>query len=390
MSDWQEKTIGELVTFQRGYDLAQTEFKGGSYPIVGSNGIIGYHDKFTSLENGITIGRSGNIGNPFFIESKFWAHNTCLFVKDFHDSEPKFIYYLLKTLNLKNLNSGSAVPSLNRNSIHPILVVVPERDEQIRIAKTLSILDRKIDNLRKQNQALETLAQTLFTHWFIDFEFPDINGNPYKSSGGKMIDSEMGSIPSGWGVGSFLSKFKLLSGGTPDTTNSDYWNGKIKWISAKDITPNHQQYLLETDKCISQTGIDNSATKLLPSLTTIISARGTVGKFCIIPEKMCISQSNYGIRALDEGIEFYTYLVVANSVNQLKSYAYGSVFDTITTKTFKDLEIIIPPINIIKSFEQLVKSIFLKKLNNSIQIKKLTEISESLLPKLMSGQLRIK
>ncbi len=115
MSEWREATLGEIVTFQRGHDLPKTKFKDGPYPILGSNGIIGYHDEFTTESPGITIGRSGNIGNPFFIDTNFWAHNTTLYVRKFHDSYPKFVYYFLKTLNFQNLNSGSAVPSLNRN-----------------------------------------------------------------------------------------------------------------------------------------------------------------------------------------------------------------------------------------------------------------------------------
>ncbi|MEB3282120.1 MAG: restriction endonuclease subunit S [Lyngbya sp.] len=215
MSEWKEKTLGEVVTFQRGHDLPQTQFNGGQYPIVGSNGIIGYHDQYTTEENGITIGRSGNIGNPFFIESKFWAHNTTLYVKKFHDSYPKFVYYLLKTISFQNLNSGSAVPSLNRNYIHPFPVTIPDYEEQKQIAAVLTSLDNKIENLRQQNQTLEQIAQTLFKHWFIDFEFPNDNGEPYKSSGGEMIPSELGDIPAGWRVGKLSDEFDILMGQSP-------------------------------------------------------------------------------------------------------------------------------------------------------------------------------
>jgi type I restriction enzyme S subunit len=201
MSEWKETTLGQLVTFQRGHDLSQTQFEEGKYPIIGSNGIIGYHNKFTTRKNGITIGRSGNIGSPFYIEEDFWAHNTTLYVKEFHNSYPKFVYYLLKTFNFQNFNSGSAVPSLNRNYIHPYPVYVPDYDEQVKIAAVLSCLDRKISNLRQQNETLERIAQTLFKHWFVDFEFPNEDGKPYRSSGGEMVRSELGEIPAGWRVG---------------------------------------------------------------------------------------------------------------------------------------------------------------------------------------------
>lgn len=209
MSEWKETTLGQLVTFQRGHDLSQTQFEEGKYPIIGSNGIIGYHNKFTTRKNGITIGRSGNIGSPFYIEEDFWAHNTTLYVKEFHNSYPKFVYYLLKTFNFQNFNSGSAVPSLNRNYIHPYPVYVPDYDEQVKIAAVLSCLDRKISNLRQQNETLERIAQTIFKHWFVDFEFPSEDGKPYRSSGEEMVRSELGKIPAGWHVAPFETPFLI-------------------------------------------------------------------------------------------------------------------------------------------------------------------------------------
>ena len=216
MSDWKETTLGEIVTFQRGHDLPQTEFEGGEYPIISSYGILGYHNKYTTLKDGVTIGRSGNsIGKPFYVESNFWAHNTTLYVKKFHNSYPKFVFYLLQTINFKALDSGSAVPSLNRNYIHPLPLSIPEYEEQKQIADVLSCLDAKIENLRRQNETLEQIAQTLFKHWFIDFEFPNADGKPYKSFGGAMFDSELGDIPEGWKVGRLGEIGKIITGKTP-------------------------------------------------------------------------------------------------------------------------------------------------------------------------------
>lgn len=200
MSEWKEYSIGEIVTFQRGHDLPRDEMNQGPYPVAGSNSIIGFHDKYTSDSPGITIGRSGNIGNPQLHKTKFWAHNTTLYVKKFNSVDPVFFYYLLKTLDFSQLNSGSAVPSLNRNFIHPYKVKIPvDLPTQTAIAEILSSLDDKIELNNKINQELEDLAQTLFKRWFIDFEFPNENGDPYKSSGGEMVDSELGEIPKGWG-----------------------------------------------------------------------------------------------------------------------------------------------------------------------------------------------
>ena len=164
--------LGDLVTFQRGHDLPKTQFKDGPYPVAGSNGIIGFHNEFTTRGPGVTIGRSGNIGNAFFYERDFWAHNTSLYVKEFHGSHPRFVYYLLKNFDLAGHNSGSAVPSLNRNYIHPLEVIAPQEiEEQKAIAKILSDLDAKIELNHQMNKTLEQIAQAIFKQWFVDFEF---------------------------------------------------------------------------------------------------------------------------------------------------------------------------------------------------------------------------
>ena len=137
--------LGDLITFQRGHDLPKTEMKNGKYPVVGSNGIIGYHDQYTTESPSITIGRSGNVGNPFIYYGRTWSHNTSLYIKEFKDADPTFIYYLLKTLNLGYYAGGSAVPTLNRNHIHCINVCVPDSiEDQKRIANVLQTIDDKV------------------------------------------------------------------------------------------------------------------------------------------------------------------------------------------------------------------------------------------------------
>lgn len=152
---WKKCALGDLVTFQRGYDLPKTQMKEGPYPVIGSNGIIGYHNEYTIKGPVVTIGRSGNVGNPFIVYGNAWAHNTTLYVKEFKRSNPIFIYYLLKTLNLSNYAGGSAVPTLNRNHIHSLPVIVPESiEEQKRIGEFLKLFDDKIVLNNKINDNL--------------------------------------------------------------------------------------------------------------------------------------------------------------------------------------------------------------------------------------------
>ena len=168
MGEWKEYKLGEVLTFQRGYDLPKSEMNGGDIPVAGSNGVIGYHDQYTTKGPGITIGRSGNIGVPKFYKDNFWAHNTTLYVKDFHGNDEKFMYYFLQLVDFTQFNSGSAVPSLNRNHIHELNIFIPSLKEQKRIASILNSLDDKIDLLLQENKTLEAMAETLFRKWFIE------------------------------------------------------------------------------------------------------------------------------------------------------------------------------------------------------------------------------
>ncbi len=155
MAEWITCELGDILTFQRGHDLPKTSMVDGEYPVVGSNGIIGYHNQYTTEAPSISIGRSGNVGNPFIFYGRSWSHNTTLYIKDFKGNDPIFIFYLLKTLDLANYAGGSAVPTLNRNHIHTLPITVPkDNGEQKKIASVLKTIDEKIKGNDKINNNL--------------------------------------------------------------------------------------------------------------------------------------------------------------------------------------------------------------------------------------------
>ena len=146
MSKISTTTLGKLIEFQRGYDLPKSDFNFGEFPVISSNGVLGYHNEYKVIGPGITIGRSGTVGLPHFINENFFPHNTSLFVKDFKGNDPKYIFYLLKTLGLQSQKSGSGVPTMNRNHLHPLKILAYlDIDTQQKIAAVLSALDAKIE-----------------------------------------------------------------------------------------------------------------------------------------------------------------------------------------------------------------------------------------------------
>jgi len=261
MSEWKECKLGDVLTFQRGHDLPRTEMIEGSYPVAGSNGIIGFHSKYTTKGPGITIGRSGNIGTPHFYKNDFWAHNTVLYVKDFKGNSEIFLFYFLKTLDFSQFNTGSAVPSLNRNHIHELSVEFPHLPEQRAIASILSSLDDKIDLLHRQNATLEKMAETLFRQWFVEEAKED------------------------WDEGTLDDILTVKGGATPSTSEPTYWNGNIHWTSPKDITNLNGIYLFDTERKITELGLSKISSGLLPKGTLLMSSRAPVGvlAFCEVP-----------------------------------------------------------------------------------------------------------
>ena len=173
-------------------------------------------------------------------------------------------------------------------------------------------------------------------------------------------------------------------------SETNYWNGNVCWLSGGDIAGNHKRFACVSEKCISNEGLNNSSAKLLPENAMVVSARGTVGKYCLLSKPMAFSQSNYGILPILENCYFFTYLLVAYHIDELQSAAYGSVFDTITTKTFEGVNVTLPrKENYITEFEKIIEPYFSKIKYNEFQKQSLIKARDILLSKLMSNEIKI-
>lgn len=194
-------TIGEVLNLKRGYDLTKEQMKSGSIPVVGSNGIIGYHNKSNVKKPVVTVGRSGTVGIPHIYYEDCWVHNTALYIENFKSNNPEYLFYLLKELKIDKVASSTGVPTLNRNFVHPLKIKFePNIIKQNNIVKILKNIDLKIGNNIEINRQLELITKAMYNYWFLQFEFPNDDGNPYKSSGGKMVWNEelKREIPEGW------------------------------------------------------------------------------------------------------------------------------------------------------------------------------------------------
>lgn len=358
MSEWKECKLGDVLTFQRGHDLPRTEMIEGSYPVAGSNGIIGFHSKYTTKGPGITIGRSGNIGTPHFYKNDFWAHNTVLYVKDFKGNSEIFLFYFLKTLDFSQFNTGSAVPSLNRNHIHELSVEFPHLPEQRAIASILSSLDDKIDLLHRQNVTLEKMAETLFRQWFVEEAKEE------------------------WGTGKLGDEFDLTMGASPpgESYNEEGF-GIPMYQGNADFG-----FRFPTNRVFT-----TDPKRFAEKYDTLVSVRAPVGEQNMANERCCIGRGVAAFRfKKDNSFYTYTYYKMKSLINDIKQFnETGTVFGSISKSDFENIEIVIPDKISIHKFQNEANPIDDKITTNTIQVRTLTALRDTLLPKLMSGKVRV-
>ncbi|AEW76663.1 restriction endonuclease subunit S [Aggregatibacter actinomycetemcomitans] len=373
MNELQDCILGDLVEFQRGYDLPKDAFVKGEYPVQSSNGILGYHNEYKVKAPGITIGRSGTVGIPHLITKNFFPHNTALYVKDFKGNNVQYIYYLLKNLKLNEYKTGSGVPTMNRNHLHPLKIrAFTNLKTQQSIAAVLSALDKKIALNKQINARLEEMAKTLYDYWFVQFDFPDANGKPYKSSGGEMVFDETlkREIPKGWEVKS-LGDWAEIKKGTLITEKTANTNGDIKVISAGlDFSYYHD--------------VANR-----PKNTITISASGANAGFVNFWREPifvcdCTTITNSVIGST---------LYILNFLRIVQDFIYqqarGSAQPHVYPKDIEGLKIIVPPDFLLKRFSEFVENWNLKIVNSEKQNHQLTQLRDFLLPMLMNGQVAV-
>ncbi|MGN7382498.1 restriction endonuclease subunit S [Paenibacillus sp. SAFN-117] len=307
-------------------------------------------------------------------------------------SDNKYVYYLsispeFRNVAIKSMTGTSGRQRAQVDAISKWQFRLPPIKEQKEISALLSSLDDKIELNNAINKNLEKMAQILFKRWFVDFEFPNENGEPYKSSGGEFEESELGLIPKGWKVGRATDIFDVQSGGTPKTSTSEYWNGEIPFFTPKDCS--NSLYVIETEKTITEDGLNNCNSKLYKTDTVFITARGTVGKVALAGRDMAMNQSCYALVAKSGYTQKYVFHLTQQLVNVLRKNASGAVFDAITVSTFQNLKTTLPDIELVRHFDGLVNGLYSLLLEKANETQTLQQLRDTLLPKLMSGEIRV-
>ena len=357
--------LSDAITLQRGFDLPTSQRRPGKYPVITSTGRTTTHNEARVKGPGVVIGRSGSIGGGQFIQEDFWPLNTTLWVKDFKGNNEKFIYYLLKSIDFSSFNAGAAVPTLNRNHLSSLMVRILERNEQDKIANILGTIDEKIELNRRMNETLEQMGQALFSHYFINN--PDVK---------KWEEVKIGEL------------VNIKGGGTPSTTNPDFWDGDIAWTSPRDLTGKSDAFLLATDKSITKAGLAKISSGLLPEKTLLLSSRAPIGYVALAGLPLAINQGYIAFLPGSYLSNHYMYFWLYYNMGRIKNAANGSTFMEISKSSFRNITNYKPNEKLLQEFESKADELFGMMRNNQEQIQTLTTLRDSLLPRLISGKLK--
>ncbi len=391
MSKPVNKRLGDIANFKRGYDLPSYNRKAGEYPIISSSGISGYHSEYKKDGEGIITGRYGTLGTVYYVNGKYWPHNTALYVTDFKENYPKYVYYLMKCLGSLKTSDKSTVPGINRNDLHEILVPhIKNLQTQRQIASVLSSLDAKIELNNKINAGLEAMAITIYDYWFVQFDFPYSPPSeglgvvkPYKSSGGKMVYNQelKREIPEGWEVKELQEIAKCLMGQSPKGESynqdgigtpllngpADYENGALK---GRTYTTEPTRFCQKDD--------------------LVLCIRATIGNLVYSEQEFCLGRGVAAVRANDKRLSELIYFLLIQEIERFKVQATGSIIVGITKDDLIESKCLIPKAELLDSFHNLIKPQFDKIRINIKENQKLTELRDWLLPMLMNGQVTVK
>lgn len=374
---WKKVEFQDFIKLQRGFDLPVSTMKDGDVPVLGSNGIVGYHNEAKQQPPGVVTGRSGTLGVVQLTDKPFWPHNTSLWVKDFKDNNPRFVYYKLQTLHLERFNGGASVPTLNRNVLDTLPIRIPDGILQKRLADFLTSYDDLIENNRRRIQLLEQAARLLYKEWFIHLRFP----------GHEHVKIKDG-VPEGWEMKKTEDVCETVGGGTPSTKKPEYWDGgEIPWVIPTDVTRNDCLVLLDSEKKITETGLKSSSARIVPPDTILMTSRASVGFFAIMDKEVCTNQGFINIIPNKDWLRMYLLHNLMSRIEEIRSHAGGTTYKEISKGRFRQMTILIPEKHVAQDFEffsyQTLRQIRLLKKQQS----KLIEARDILLPRLMNGDI---
>lgn len=424
-ADWVSTNWGNLVELKYGKSLKDYKHSNGKYPVYGTNGPVGWCDKPLCGFSSVIVGRKGAYRGIHFSSKPFYVIDTAFYVVPKIDINLKWAYYSLLTQDINGMDSGSAIPSTSRDDFYALQAKVPPRYIQNAIVDHLDALNDKIELNRQINATLEAMAQALFKSWFVDFD-PVIDnalaaGNPIPeplqaraatrqalaeqrgAADAKpglpvtlrqqfpdrfVFSDEMGWVPEGWEVVPLVEFGTIVCGKTPSKPRPEYFGHEIPFIKIPDM--HTAMFVVDPTEMLSQLGANTQIKKTVPRGSVCVSCIATVGKVIIATTE---SQTNQQINSIVPRAQYltpYLYFYMLNLEKHFHDLASGgAVTLNMNTSTFSKIGVLKPNEELLEIFGDSVQSQFAKIENTQFESMALARVRDTLLPKLLSGQLRI-
>ncbi|WP_415347831.1 restriction endonuclease subunit S [Clostridium perfringens] len=413
-SEWDVKTLKECSTkITDGTHSTVKDNKDGEYYLLScknvknGNVVLGEKErkidldtlkklrKRTNMDIGdLLLTTVGTIGESAIVKDlNFEFQRSVAIIKlDTKKVNKNFAYYITKDRYFKyqvsGRISGSVQKCLYLGDINNIKIPLPSLAEQKAIAKILSDLDEKIEVNNKINKNLEEMAQAIFKQWFVDFEFPNEEGKPYKSSGGEMVESELGMIPSDFSIINLNQLGKIITGKTPSTKNLENFGDEYMFITPKDVKGD--MYVTNTERLLSEKGTEKlKNNKIQPNSIGVTCIGSNLGEVYINSKYIFTNQQINSLVLNEDRTYPYVYILLKNMKEEFLNIASCSGVPIIKKSTFSNLKVILPNKNILNRFNEIMISNFEIIRNNLDENEILEKLRDTLLPKLMSGEIRV-
>ena len=397
-NEWKASTVGDFCPFIYGKALPERSRMPGVFPVISSAGISGSHNEPLVTTGGIVIGRKGTVGSVTLSKSAFWPIDTAFYIADEPQRDLRFTYYLLKTLGLDRMNSDSAVPGLNRDNAHARTIFVPGLQEQRSIAHILGTLDDKIELNRKQNETLEAMARALFKAWFVDFEpvrakmegrwqrgqsLPGLPAHLYDLFPDHLVESELGEIPEGWEMRSLDSIANYLNG-----------------LALQKFPPESETEFLPVIKIAqlragNTNGADKASTEIKPEYVVVdgdvlFSWSGSLEVEVWNGGRGALNQHLFKVTS-NEVPKWFYFFATRHHLSDFRAIAAGkaTTMGHIQRKHLTEARIAVAPSESMEKFDAVIASQFDQLVSNAQQSRSLAQLRDTLLPKLISGELRV-
>ena len=315
-----------------------------------------------------------------------------------NETNPEFLYYFAISPDFRKraiecMEGTSGRQRVNENALKTLELPIPEPQTQQSIAAVLSALDKKIALNKQINVRLEEMAKTLYDYWFVQFDFPDAEGKPYKSSGGEMVFDETlkREIPKGWEVKSLGNLAEIVGGSTPSTADSDnFCSNGTAWITPYDLSKNQDnKFISHGEIDVSEKGIKNASLKKYPTGTVLMSSRAPIGYMAIARNEVT---TNQGFKSFIPNKGFskeFVFYAVKNSLKSIMQSASGSTFKEVSATTLHSIQAVFPKHELVEKYTERSKKIFKIQDNLEKQNHQLTQLRNFLLPMLMNGQVMV-